>query len=74
MKCGSEEGWRRSLGLIMLKNEEIQHRVKEERNILHTTNIRNGNWIGICCVGTGFCNVFDGKMERRSDSKTKKKT
>jgi hypothetical protein len=28
LKCGSEEGWRRSLELIMLRDEEIRHRVK----------------------------------------------
>jgi hypothetical protein len=28
------------------RNEEILHRVKEERNILHTINRRKTNWIG----------------------------
>jgi hypothetical protein len=74
LKCGSEEGWKRSLGLIMLRNEEIQHRVKEERNILHTTIGRQVNWIGISCVGTGFYNVIEGEIEGRNDSKTNKKT
>jgi hypothetical protein len=29
-----------------VKNEEVLHRVKEERNILHTINRRKANWIG----------------------------
>jgi hypothetical protein len=43
LKCGSEEGWRRSLGLIMLRIEEIPQRVKEERNIIHTISRRKAN-------------------------------
>ena len=27
-------------------NEEVLHRVKEERNILHTVKRRNANWLG----------------------------
>jgi hypothetical protein len=27
-------------------NEEVLHRVKEDRNILHTINRRSDNWIG----------------------------
>jgi len=73
LKCGFEEGWKRSLGLIMLRNKEIPQRVKEERNILHTINRRKANWIGISCVGTGYYNVIEGEREGRNDSKTKKK-
>jgi hypothetical protein len=29
-----------------VRNEEVLHRVKEERNIVHTIKIRNANWIG----------------------------
>jgi hypothetical protein len=29
-----------------VRNEEALHRVKEERNILHTIQIRKANWIG----------------------------
>ena len=29
-----------------VRNEEVLHRVKEERNILHTVKRRKGNWIG----------------------------
>jgi hypothetical protein len=29
-----------------VRNEEVLHRVKEERNILHTIQRSSGNWIG----------------------------
>jgi hypothetical protein len=29
-----------------VRNEEVLHRVKEERNILHTIKRRKANWIG----------------------------
>jgi hypothetical protein len=29
-----------------VRNEEVLHGVKEERNILHTVKRRNANWIG----------------------------
>jgi hypothetical protein len=29
-----------------VKNEEVLHRVKEERNIVHTIKRRKANWIG----------------------------
>jgi hypothetical protein len=74
LKCGFEEGWKRSLGLIMLRNKKIPERVKEERNILHTVNRRKANLIGNSCIGTGYYNVIEGEIEGRSDSKTKKKT
>jgi len=37
-----------------VKNEEILHRVKEERNIIHIMNRRKANWIGyiLCAVYT----------------------
>jgi hypothetical protein len=28
------------------RNEEVLHRVKEERNIVHTIKRRTANWIG----------------------------
>jgi hypothetical protein len=30
----------------LVRNEELLHRVKEERNILHTIKGRKANWIG----------------------------
>jgi len=41
--------WRRKEKIgwtIHVKNEEVLHRVKEERNILHTIKRRRANWIG----------------------------
>jgi len=35
LKCGAAEGWKRSVGLIKVRNEEVLLRVKEQRNILH---------------------------------------
>jgi hypothetical protein len=29
-----------------VRNEEVLHRVKEERNILHTIKIRKAKWVG----------------------------
>ena len=29
-----------------MRNEDVLHRVKEERNIPHTINRRKANWIG----------------------------
>jgi hypothetical protein len=29
-----------------VRNEEVLHRVKEERNIVHTIKRRKANWIG----------------------------
>jgi hypothetical protein len=45
LKCVAGEGWRRSVGPIV-RNEEALHRVKEERNIVHTVNRRKADWIG----------------------------
>ena len=36
-----------------VKNEELLHRVKEERNILRTIRRRKDNLIGHSCVRTG---------------------
>jgi len=37
-----------------VRNEVVLHRVKEDRNILHTVKRRKANWIGHSCVGTAF--------------------
>ena len=29
-----------------MRNEEVLHRVKEDRNVLHTAKRRKANWIG----------------------------
>jgi hypothetical protein len=38
----------------MLRNEEIQHRVKKKRDVLHITNRKKASWIGISCLGTAL--------------------
>jgi hypothetical protein len=37
-----------------VRNEKVLHRVKEERNILHTIKRRNANWIGNIWRGNAF--------------------
>jgi len=49
-----------------VRNEEVSHRVKEERNILCTINRRKANWIGhILCRDCLLKNVTEGKIEGR---------
>jgi replicative superfamily II helicase len=48
-----------------VKNEEVLHRIKEERNILHTIK-RKANWIGhILRRNCLLKHVTDGKIEGR---------
>jgi hypothetical protein len=49
-----------------VRNEEVLHRVKEERNILHTINRRKANWIGyILRRNCLLKHVIEGKLEGR---------
>jgi hypothetical protein len=49
-----------------VRNEEVLHRVKEERNILHTIKRRKANWIGhILRRNCRLKHVIDGKIEGR---------
>jgi len=49
-----------------VKNENVSHRVKEERNILHTENGRNANWIDHILHNSCLLKHFvDGKIEGR---------
>jgi hypothetical protein len=58
-----------------VRNEEVLHRVKEERKILHTIQRRKANWIGhILGRNCLLKHVTEGKIEGRSDGKTRKKT
>jgi hypothetical protein len=43
-KCGAGEGWRQLDNRV--RNEEVLHRVKEDRNVLQTIKRREANWIG----------------------------
>jgi hypothetical protein len=45
---------------------EVLHRVKEERNIVHTIKRRKANWIGhILCRKCLLKHVIEGKLEGR---------
>jgi hypothetical protein len=49
-----------------VRNEEVLHRVKEERNILHTIKRRKANWIGhILRRNCLLKHVIEGKLEER---------
>jgi hypothetical protein len=47
---------------------EVLHRVKEERNILHTIKRRKTNWTGhILCRNCLLKYVIEGKLEGRTE-------
>jgi hypothetical protein len=49
-----------------VRNEEVLHRVKEERNIVHTITRRKANWIGhILRKNCLLKHVIEGKLEGR---------
>jgi hypothetical protein len=49
-----------------VRNEEVLHGDKEERNILHTVNRGTANWIGqILCGNWLLEQVIGGKVEGR---------
>jgi hypothetical protein len=49
-----------------VRTEEVLHRVKEERNIVHTIKIRKANWIGyILRRNCLLKQVIEGKLEGR---------
>jgi hypothetical protein len=49
-----------------VRNEETLHRVKEERNILHTIKRTKANWIGpIVRCNCLLKHFIEGKIERR---------
>jgi hypothetical protein len=49
-----------------VRNEEVLHRVKEERNIVHTIKRRKANWIGhILRRNCLVKHVIEGKLEGR---------
>jgi hypothetical protein len=49
-----------------VRNEEVLHRVKEDRNILHTIKRRKANWIGhILHRNCLLKHVIEGKLEGR---------
>jgi hypothetical protein len=49
LECSEMWCWRRMEEIIWadhVRNEEVLHRVKGERNIIHTIKRRKANWIG----------------------------
>jgi len=51
-----------------VRNEELLHRVKEERNILHTIKRTEANWIGhIVRRNCLLKHVTEGKIEGRME-------
>jgi hypothetical protein len=49
-----------------VRNEEVLHKVKEERNILHTIKRRKANWIGHILRGNCLLkHIIVGKIEGR---------
>jgi len=49
-----------------MRNDEILHRVKEDRNILHTLIRRKFNWIGL--IWRRKCllkHIIEGRIEER---------
>jgi hypothetical protein len=51
-----------------VRNEEILHRVKEERNILHTIQRRKANWIRHILRRNCLLNhAIEGKLEERTE-------
>ena len=48
-----------------VRKEEFLHRVKEERNIVHTVKRRKANWIGhILCRNCALKRIIEGKEEK----------
>jgi hypothetical protein len=76
---GSFEMWcwrrREKISWTDCVRNEVLHRVKEQKIILHTIKIRNANWIDHTlrrnCLPK---HVIEGNIEGRSDGKTRKKT
>ena len=51
-----------------MRNEEVLHRVKEKRNIVHAVKGRKDNCIGhILCRNCVLKQVIEGKIEKRRD-------
>jgi len=75
-----EVGCWRTLGKISwtdrVRNEEVLHKVKENRNILHTIKRRKASWISHFLCGNCRLKLFvkEKLEENKSDGKTKKKS
>jgi hypothetical protein len=57
-----------------MRNEEVLHRVKEERNILNTIKRRKAKWIGHILRRNWFLkHVIEGKLEGRIEMTGRRK-
>jgi hypothetical protein len=56
-----------------VRNEEVLHSAKEERNIVHTIKGRKANWIGHILRRNCFLKASYRRRDRR-EGKTRKKT
>jgi hypothetical protein len=57
-----------------VRNEEVLHRVKEERNILHTIKRRKANWIGhILRRNCLLKHVIEGKLEGKTETQGRRR-
>jgi predicted small metal-binding protein len=62
LKCGAGEGWEKISWTDRARNEEVLHRVKEHRNILHKITRNKANWIGhIVCRNCLVKHTIEGK-------------
>jgi hypothetical protein len=46
LKCGAGKGWKKSVELDHVRNEEVLLRVKEQIKFLHEVSKWKANWIG----------------------------
>jgi hypothetical protein len=59
LEKAGEDSW-----IDHVKNEEVLHRVKEKRNIVHTIKRRKANWIGhVLCRNCLLKHIIEGKIE-----------
>ena len=62
-------------GTNRVRNEELLHRVEEDRNVLHRMKRRKANWIGHVLLRNWFLkHDIEGKIEGRNEGMTRKKT
>jgi hypothetical protein len=61
--------WRRiekTVWTDRVRNEDVLHIIKEERNMLHTIKRRKANWIGYILRGNCLLkHMIEGKLEER---------
>jgi hypothetical protein len=55
-----------------VRNNEVLLRAKEERNVLLTVNRKKASWFGHICCRNCLLKHVEGKIQRKSDWKTRK--